>query len=138
LTFSEYQVVSREYLKEGSALTCGSWTAAKWLCDKLAAEEGSTMDIVHCYDAINTFNVWYPSYLKRCLNRDSQLPIVTALVYIEKAKEISQDEFKEEINKGLKNHEITEPPKIKKITLEERIRKERPPPRIRGMESSQP
>jgi len=95
------------------------------------------MDIVHCYDAINTFNVWYPSYLKRCLNRDSQF-IVTALVYIEKAKEISQDEFKEEINKGLKNHEITEPPKIKKITLEERIRKERPPPRIRGMESSQP
>lgn len=31
-----------------------------------------------------------------------------------------------------------EPPKEKKITLEERIRKERPPPRVRVMESSQP
>ena len=88
-------------MKKGSALTCGSWTAAKWLYNKLAAEERSTIDIVHCYDAIN-------SYLKRCLNRDSHLPIVTALVlpYIEKAKEISHDELKEEINKGLKGHEI--------------------------------
>jgi len=32
----------------------------------------------------------------------------------------------------------SEPPKKKKITLEERIRKERPPPRIRVMENSQP
>ena len=61
------------------------------------------MDIVHCYDAINQFNAWYPKYQKRCLNRARQLPTVTALrlPYIEKAKEIFQDELKKMINKGL-------------------------------------
>lgn len=36
------------------------------------------------------------------------------------------------------NGEAQAPPNKKKLTLEERIRKERPPPRIRVMESSQP
>ncbi len=90
-------------MKKGSILTCGSWKAARQLCNILAEEEGSTMDIVHCYDAINQFNAWYPKYQKRCLNRARQLPTVTALrlPYIEKAKEIFQDELKKMINKGL-------------------------------------
>lgn len=45
----------------------------------------------------------------------------------------------EQLTKDIINHSYKKaPPQKKKATLEERIRKERPPPRVRVMESSQP
>lgn len=55
------------------------------------------------------------------------------------AKRAAASEAEEGVPAVAANGEaVAEPPKEKKITLEERIRKERPPPRVRVMESSQP
>jgi hypothetical protein len=90
-------------LYTGDELTCGCWDAAKRLCGILAKEVGSTMDIVHCWDAVWNFGHWYPQYQKRCLYRTSQLPTVKALrlPYIEKAKDISLGVLVQLIYKGL-------------------------------------
>ena len=100
-TYSECKVVVDLYT--GDELTCGCWDAAKRLCGILAKEVGSTMDIVHCWDAVWNFGHWYPQYQKRCLYRTSQLPTVKALrlPYIEKAKDISLGVLVQLIYKGL-------------------------------------
>ena len=73
--------------------TC--WDSAKRLCEILTSKVGSIMDIVHCYDAILHYAIWYPQFRKRCLYRESRLPAVKALrlPYIEKAKDISLNEL---------------------------------------------
>ena len=62
------------------------------------------MDIVHCYDAILHYAIWYPQFRKRCLYRESRLPAVKALrlPYIERAKDISLNELILMIFNGLK------------------------------------